>query len=162
MARIVEILENSPFQQADTKIASGTIIKAIDGDSIKVRFPSDLLVEVRLLSIECPEHGQPLSDDAVEFTRRFVEDRPLTLGLLFLCQHLRGAFARVLGTDQATEQAQHFVPRILTPGAMMMTLQQAAQILDAQLFGAGDVGFESVSTDGRSIKAGACQWCHSN
>ena len=38
--------------------------------------------------------------------------------------------------------------------SMMMTLQQAAQILDAQLFGVGDVGFESVSTDGRSIKTG--------
>jgi C-terminal processing protease CtpA/Prc len=33
--RIVEILENSPLQQADTKIASGTIIEAIDGNSIQ-------------------------------------------------------------------------------------------------------------------------------
>jgi endonuclease YncB( thermonuclease family) len=54
-------------------------VEAIDGDSIEVRFPSDLLVEVRLLSIDCPEHGQPISDDAVEFTRRFVKGRLLTL-----------------------------------------------------------------------------------
>jgi len=54
-------------------------VEAIDGDSIKVRFPSDLLVEVRLLSIDCPEHGQPFSDKAFEFTQRFVKARPLTL-----------------------------------------------------------------------------------
>ena len=33
--RIVEILEKSPLQQAGTKIASGTIIEAIDGESIE-------------------------------------------------------------------------------------------------------------------------------
>ena len=54
-------------------------VKAIDGDSIEVRFPSGLLVEVRLLSIDCPERGQPLSEEAAEFTQRWVEGRTLTL-----------------------------------------------------------------------------------
>ena len=36
----------------------------------------------------------------------------------------------------------------------MMTLQQAAKILNAQLVGAGHVSFDAVSTDSRQLKAG--------
>ena len=36
----------------------------------------------------------------------------------------------------------------------MMTLQQSARVLDAQLFGAGHVSFDAVSTDSRQLKTG--------
>jgi len=54
-------------------------VEAIDGDSIQVRFPSGLVVEVRLLSVDCPEHGQRVSDKAKEFTHAFVAGRPLVV-----------------------------------------------------------------------------------
>ncbi len=54
-------------------------VKAIDGDSIVVRFPSDLEVEVRLVSIDCPEHGQSLSEKATEYTQNWITGRLVRL-----------------------------------------------------------------------------------
>lgn len=54
-------------------------IRALDGDSILVRFPSGLEVETRLLSIDCPEKGQPFADAARSFTHARIAGREVTL-----------------------------------------------------------------------------------
>jgi len=52
-------------------------VEAIDGDSVFVRFPSGLQVEVRLVSIDCPEHGQAFSEKAKAFTDRQIKGKAL-------------------------------------------------------------------------------------
>jgi micrococcal nuclease len=54
-------------------------IKALDGDSILTRFTSGLDVEVRLLNVDAPEHGQALSEEARAFTQSRIVRQPLTL-----------------------------------------------------------------------------------
>ncbi|GAI44727.1 unnamed protein product, partial [marine sediment metagenome] len=66
-----------PVSQAKTYEAIG--IRALDGDSILVRFPNGLKEEVRLLSVDCPEHGQALWDQARKFTHWKVAGKDLTL-----------------------------------------------------------------------------------
>jgi len=56
-----------------------TGVKAIDGDSVKVRMPSGLEVEVRLLSVDAPEHGQPFADEAKAFSEKWIAGRSVRL-----------------------------------------------------------------------------------
>lgn len=56
-----------------------TGIKALDGDSVKVRMPNGLEVEVRLVSIDAPEHGQSFSDEARAFSEKWIAGRGVTL-----------------------------------------------------------------------------------
>jgi endonuclease YncB( thermonuclease family) len=54
-------------------------IKAHDGDSILVRFPSGLEVETRLLSIDCPEKDQRFADEARSFTHGRIAGKTVRL-----------------------------------------------------------------------------------
>lgn len=72
-----------------------TGVSAKDGDSVVVRFPSGLEVEVRLLSIDAPERGQALSEDALEFTRASTVGKALRLSTQ---KEERDRYRRLLAT----------------------------------------------------------------
>lgn len=71
------------FLVASVPCAAGTFqgvgIKALDGDSILARLDNGLDVEVRLLNVDAPEHGQALSDEARAFTGGRIAQKPVTL-----------------------------------------------------------------------------------
>jgi len=53
-------------------------VKSIDGDSLVVEVEG-LQAEVRLIGIDCPEHGQEWGAEAKAFAERFASAGPLTL-----------------------------------------------------------------------------------
>ena len=70
-------LSAAVFFLAADKAATG--IKALDGDSIRVRLAGGGETEVRLLGADCPEKGQVLADEARDFTSALTAGKHLEL-----------------------------------------------------------------------------------
>jgi endonuclease YncB( thermonuclease family) len=54
-------------------------VRALDGDSLEARLPGGRLERVRLRSVDAPEAGQPLAEEAKRFTHRRIAGRELRL-----------------------------------------------------------------------------------
>lgn len=53
---------------ADTTPPGAVFVRAVDGDTVVMRYPDGVLLHVRLARIDCPERGQPGAAEATAAT----------------------------------------------------------------------------------------------
>jgi micrococcal nuclease len=92
---LVILLLLAPMAGAD--LLTGTVTAVTAGDLLKLEADGETK-EIRLFGVDCPEQGQPFSEEALEFTRKRVLDKEIEAEILCVDNH-EIAVARVTLPD---------------------------------------------------------------